>query len=166
MENTYRKIEDAKELIIHVINNGLSADQTDRVYAEEILGGQPDEVLIDLANSAEEINGQKVGDTFYNVIFNIWPLRSAVDFYNENTLGIGKKLLALREYEVALKKAKKDIEDRDKAIEARKKTQAEYCSAYQEADLKWQIAEREKNEAQQEVLTLKAKLYDLMTAGA
>jgi len=166
MGNTYSKIEDAKELIIHVINNGLSTDQEDRERADQILGCQSDEILYNLAHDTEEINGQKVSDAFYYIMFNVWPLPIAIDFYNENTLDVSKKLLKLREYEVALKKAKKDIEDRDKAIEARMKTQAEYCSAYQEADLKWQIAEREKNEAQQEVLTLKAKLYDLMTAGA
>ena len=162
METIYDDIADAKALIIHVANSGLSTDKYDLKRACEIIDSQSEESLINLANSAECINGEKISGTFYSVLFIVWPWLKALDFYNTNTSLAG---IRLREYKVALRNAKKEIEERDKIIEIRKKKQEEYCVAWQDADLKWQIAEREKIEAQQEILTLKAKLYNLMTAG-
>jgi uncharacterized coiled-coil DUF342 family protein len=150
----YDTIHTAKDLIREVISNGLSTSQEDINRAADIFGESQIGELANLANSEEKISDKHVGATFYFIAFNIWNWREAIAFYNEHTLKVDglslqeiqNKLHALTQSETAA---------RSKAEELQEKWNKTYK----------QFREHENRaiEAEQEIITLKAKLYDLMT---
>ena len=148
----YDSIETARDLIREVISNGLSTEQDDRNRAADILGRSQVGQLAQLANSDERICDKRIGEMFYFIAFNIWNWREAMSFYNEHTV----KLNELKRERDAL------LKDRETAW-ARVNELQDDASKYA-GDI-YQLNDAKEKQAQ-EITTLKAKLYDLMTAGA
>ena len=159
----YDSIATAKDLIREVISHGLSIDIEDKNRAADILGNSSIRDLADLANSTDTISGKHITDTFYFIAFNVWNWRDAVNFFNEHTNPATK---TARETAEKLKAAENDIE----------KLTADYKGVISKLNELGNQNIEEYNKvvhvtnaleaAQGEVITLKAKLYDLMTAVA
>jgi hypothetical protein len=152
----YDNIETAKDLIREVISGGFSTQQHDRNRAADIFGRTSIGELAALANSTEEICGKYVHSTFYFIAHGIWNWEELVRFYNEHT----------NTDKAELRKTKATLADTEKE---RARLQSDYDTALQscrEANNNHRNAADDLAAAQQEIVTLKAKLYDLMTAGA
>ena len=152
----YDDIETARELISEVARHGLSTQQHDRNRAADIIGREPIGNLAKLANSEEEICGKRVGPMFYFIAFSVWNWEDAARFYNEHTLLLTKEYRVLLEERDALKSK----------LVAYKSSSETFKTAYEEQNTKRVEAETALGAAQNEIVALKAKLYDLMTAGA
>jgi chromosome segregation ATPase len=159
----YDNIETARELISEVAQFGLSTQQHDLNRVGDILGNSGIDTLAKLANSDENIGNMTIGSRFYSIAFRVWNWEDATRFYNEHTLAVGVKL---RENARKLDEAEKSITERDKSIEGLKAITEEQRLKMYELENDMGIAETAISEAKQEIITLKAKLYDLITAGA
>ena len=152
----YDNIETAKDLIREVISHGFSTQQHDRARAQDIFGRESIDNLARLANSEEEISGKYVGSMFYFIAFNIWNWEDATRFYNEHTLAVGVKL---REMKAQLEAERKELNH----VKDERNEYAKVNTENRDARCKAEIA---LVAAQQEITNLKAKLYDMMIAGA
>ena len=151
----YDEIGTAEALVREVISNGLSLDQDDRNRAADIVGRTSVGELAALANSEEKASGKQFGETLYFILFNIWNWREATSFYNEHTLAVAVKFRELKAERDELSK------DREAAWEKVNELQEKWDSTYEQ----FRRHENRAIAAEQEIVVLKAKLYDLMVAG-
>lgn len=177
MASIYDKIKTPKELLQLVSHQGLSTEPEDICRAQDIFGRASVGELVELANDngRKNSNGEKdprgswadgsrgLSATFYSVLFHIWSWEDATRFYNEHSNFVLidrmeelKTLKAEREKneQIALN-AMNDVKTR---IEEEKKMAAAI------ADLKESVREKdyENERLKDEILRLKAKLYDMM----
>lgn len=169
----YDSIETAAELVVEVQLNGLSTDQEDICRVQDIFGRAPVKELIRLANDIGRNNAQGELDpkgawssgrkgtqgTFYMIVSHIWNWEEVTRFWNRHT--------------------NPQTEELSKEREARKQTDEANATLRRENDeLKDRLSElldRESElvaardgvqsraeEAEAEVVRLKAKLYDLL----
>ncbi len=171
----YDDIETAADLVAEVAIHGLSIKQEDINRAQDIFGNSTIEDLVTLANDIGRKNekgepdpkgtwstGRKgTQDTFYFVAFNIWNWRDATAFYIKHThpMTEANRQLAKENKELTASLAtvindRKDIKEQLATTTERAK---EY--AYKIDDLNATIQQK-----QAEIIDLKAKLYDAMTA--
>jgi len=158
----YDSIKTATDLIFEVRMHGLSLEQDDRNRAADILGNSGIKELADLANNAQcrNENGMTTGkphtmETFYFIAFSVWGWEQATRFFNEHSNPVTK---AAREIAAELSK----LQAEHKTLKVQSKYNSDMCTRQQDelADLQTTMQEQA-----MEILTLKAKLYDL-TAGA
>ena len=171
MSSKYDHIETAAELVQEVRAHGLSTAQEDICRAQDIFGNTSVEELARLANDIGRNNDQGEPDpkgswsssriptqgTFYMIAFSIWNWETATHFWNEHTnpqtetLRETKKLLAGKE-----RQAKELTAKLEQALEDRNTAE----NAYNVLADKYQDASRRAEEAEAEVIRLKAKMYD------
>ena len=159
----YNDINTAKDLIREVSAYGLSTDQDDRNRAADIFGNSGVGELAELANSKDTISGKQISQTFYFIAFNIWHWEQATRFFNEHTNPATKDA---QESERKLKAQIKANEELLADVIRGDERVAEITEKYATLNADHARATSSLEEAQREVLTLKAKLYDLMTVGA
>ena len=159
----YDNIKTAADLITEVSLNGLSTAQDDLNRAADIFGRSSIKDLAALANDAQckSEDGYSTGkpstsSTFYFIAFSVWNWEEATRFYNEHTLLLPTK------YREATDKLKVETKRADQATENWHKYEA---SSKEQWNAR-RATEDALEAAQQEIVALKAKLYDLMTAGA
>jgi hypothetical protein len=164
----YDTIKTAADLVTEVRLHGLSTEQDDKNRAADIFGNSSIKALADLANDAQckNANGFSTGkpatsDTFYFILYNIWNWREATAFFNEHTNPVTKDA---KETAAELRQAKKDIKEFLTVL-------GETWGSMQKlAEEKiYEHNERVKalvalDTAQHEIIKLKAKLYDFMSA--
>lgn len=162
-KSIYANIETPRELLQMVQHRGLSLDQDDINRAQDIFGNAPIEDLAELANS----ENSRTADNFYMVLFNIWNWRDATKFYNDHSNKLYQ--LAKQEAQEARKEAK---EAKAEAAQIREQLKAEHENRLQETGERLNKtseltkAEAENHALKMEIMQLKAKLYDMMTANA
>ena len=156
MKKDYNDINTPEELIEQVSAFGLSIDQDDRNRAADIIGNAAVGHLAEIANSDKS-------RTFYFIAFSVWHWEQAVSFYN-------KYSHPCRDEYRGLKDKNKELEHKIEVLTYRND---EYEKQF--TDIENEKAELKQKEAiihgkykdlQLEVFELKAKLYDLMMAGA
>lgn len=169
--STYDKINSAKELVHEIMNSGLSATQEDINRVQDIFGHATMKELVELANDNGRNNDKHEPDpkgtwssnrrptqsTFYSILFQIWNWEDATRFWNQHTNPENEDLRSrIQEVEHDRKEACGRINDLTKNLaESRNivfKTEALNIK------LTDQLEEKEN-----EIVKLKAKLYDLMT---
>jgi len=168
---TLDQVTTAKELVALVSWQGVSTKQEDICRMQDIIGHSTVEELNLLANDigadgypdnpkSTTFSGRRgTRDTFYHLLSVIWNWQDLLNFWNENTNPDHK---ALEEAKAELKKYEKwHIGDssrikelNDQIHEAADKWSEEYDKR---TALEYQL--KVKN---QEIMQLKAKLYDLM----
>lgn len=174
MSSKYDTIKTAADLVREVQNHGLSTAQEDICRAQDIFGNTSVEELARLANDIGRNNDQGEPDpkgswssgrkptqgTFYMIAFSIWNWEDATRFWNQHTN---------TEHE-AFQEAKKLLmaqEDRAKelAVKLEKEQEARFTAeeCYNRIVERCSTAERQAEEARQEIMALKARLYDYMT---
>lgn len=173
MASIYEKIKTPKELLKFVKVRGLSTEIEDICRAQDIFGRAPIEDLIALANDNGRKNDAGKPDpngswssgrdglqkTFYSVLFHIWNWEEATRFWNQHTNP---------EY-VSLKKTAGRVKELDAELSV---TKSECTSAKIEAEIFRTDLEKAQTEntnlsaqvkaREEEIMKLKAKLYDLM----
>jgi hypothetical protein len=159
----YDDIRDIDELISSVAHDGLSVQQHDLNRVADIVGNTTHGKLAEVANSDKRYGNRTAGAFVYSILFKVWHYEQAVSFYNEHTLHVGAKYREAQKENSALKQendvARKKITDSEEEVAALRKHIESLAG--DNGDLT--IA----NSIQANTITaLKAKLYDLMTAGA
>lgn len=155
MTSIYDKYNTPEQIVDEVEYHGLSTKQEDICRIQDIFGRAPITELVELANGMRQ-------EKFYMVLFHIWHWREATAFYNDysnqqyaelksDSEGLGQCNEALKEQVAKNERLAKSVSDEQKSrIKAEEKASL--------AQLK--IAELE-----QQIIELKAKLYDALIEG-
>lgn len=160
MSSKYDSIKTAKELIAEVRIHGLSLAQEDLNRAADIIGNEPIENLVFLANHIGRKNDDGEDDpkgswsggspatrsTFYSVLFHIWNWEDATRFWNLYTNPEREQIVEASKAEV-----KEEHEARLAETSEKQKAQAEIDRMNGELHSK-----------DMEIMELKARLYDLL----
>ena len=154
----YDTIKTPADLIVEVKMHGLSTEQEDINRAADIFGHASIEELAELANGRPETSSK-----FYFIAYQVWGWEQATRFFNEHTNPATK---AAKETADELKKAKEEIKTLTAERDDAKHTIHEVTEQKIHEHSERVHAATALKAAQEEILTLKAKLYDLMTAGA
>lgn len=179
----YDRIKTAAELVAEVRLHGLSLAQEDITRAQDIFGRSSIEELVALANDIgrNDENGlpdpngtwssnrPATQDTFYSIAFHIWNWQDATRFWNNYTNPAREETEKLRGKLLGEMKQHKNTQ---KALEDQKATtDAEHQSRLAETAEKLALKDKceklgaELHDRDMTIMELKAKLYDLMTAG-
>ena len=169
----YDSITTAKDLIIEVAMHGLSTIQEDINRAADIFGRTCIEELASLANddgleTKEDGSRWSTGKrgtqkTFYSIAFRIWHWEDATRFFNEHTNPATKDA---KETAQELRKAKEEISSLTNSLNKLREQHNEQGEKYTDCGIRLHEMEQENRNLKHEIITLKSRLYDLMTAGA
>jgi hypothetical protein len=159
----YDDINDIVALIREIAYHGMSTQQHDLNRIADIVGNTHVGKLAEMANSTGTYGNRNAGQVIYSILFKVWNYEQAVSFYNEHTLHLGAKYREVQkerdrlssDYECALGEVQKLINVRDALTEE--------LDTYKTVASEQSVSLIAKDD---EITTLKAKLYDLMTAGA
>lgn len=179
MSNTtksiYDKIATAKDLIFEVAAHGLSTKQEDICRAQDIFGNSTIEELAALATNTGRLddNGApaqfgewSTGSNgtqryFYQIIFQIWNWADATKYYNEHSNPL---YIEGREAVKECKALKAEIVHKDDTIAHLNSDVSEYRATIAQMRDEKVDYQKEIDEKDAEIIKLKVRLYDLMTA--
>ncbi|MBE6557526.1 MAG: hypothetical protein E7661_00695 [Ruminococcaceae bacterium] len=173
MASIYDNIKTPKELVDMVRLRGLSTALEDICKAQDIFGRAPISSLVELANDNGRVDANGNPDpkgswskgregtqkTFYMILFSIWNWEEATRFYNEHTNpefeALRAKALKLTSVEATLIGTVDDLQEAKKAL-------VDAGAMFIEQEKKASKLEKENAELADEIIRLKAKLYDMM----
>lgn len=141
----YDDIKTAKELVEEVALNGMSLNQDDQIRAQDIIGHSTVGELEELANG-------KLGGKFYFLLQHIWNIEDVIRFWNNNSNPEHKEVELLRDEAKKFREYSKKLADEVESLKselAQLKVKAINDNASSEKD-------------KQEIIRLKARLFDLM----
>ena len=154
MTSQYDNIQTPRKLVENVMMHGFSTKTEDICRAQDIFGNAPICDLDALANEESLIK-----NNFYMILFEIWNWEEAARFYNQHTNQEYKRLKESQEkfwkQEKELEMLRKKVEDLEHNILITGRDAEE-----KRFDLAWERSRAEA--AEDEIIRLKAKLYDLM----
>lgn len=169
----YDSIKTAADLVAEVQLNGLSTDQEDICRAQDIFGNTSIDELVRLASDIGRNNADGEPDpkgtwsssrkatqgTFYMIVTHIWNWEEVTRFWNLYTNPQTEELKELRDaYDLISK------ENNELKRENNKLSETQFNLLAEREDLRTRTgdAQRAAEEAEAEVVRLKAKLYDLL----
>ena len=158
----YDNIKTATALVSEVKANGLSMETEDICRAQDILGGAPVEELVGLANLTGPSGTRGTQSVFYMIISRVWNWSQVVEFWNRHTNPQTKELKELREEHRKLSRLYDGLLARRDELLADQKVGAETIDKLHS---RIGDAQRAAEEAEAEVVRLKAKLYDVLVEG-
>ena len=175
MNSKYDSIVTAADLIIEVQLNGLSTAQEDICRAQDIFGNTAIEELARLANDTGRDNkngepdpkgscssGRKATQgTFYAIVSHIWNWEEVTRFWNQHTNPEHMAFDEVKTENARLRAAKVELEDKVETLQHEQDMQTREMEKLRQ-DSRSMIAALEDAEA--EVVNLKAELYDYMKA--
>lgn len=182
MSSKYDSIKTAADLVSEVMFHGLSTNQDDLNRAADIIGSTSIEELARLANDIGRNNASGEPDpkgtwsssrpakqnTFYSIISHIWNWEEVTRFWNQHSNPEREELAELRKKlkdemtEHSKTKAElKKKHDRIQELLNDSKEGGRYINKLSDEKM---MAEDRAKAAEDEVVKLKAKLYDLMVA--
>lgn len=167
----YDDIKTAKELVQEVMAHGISTDVNDICRAQDIFGHSSVDALVALANDdAQAANKRGVNQgyqsTFYSILFHIWSWEQATNFYNQHTNPVMKDLKKLVEdYRAEEQEAEKKAQELERQKNLLKTDTEQMHTQIIELEQRAGIAETKLSKAEQTILELKAKLWDLTMGG-
>lgn len=179
MASQYDKIKTPKELLVQVSMHGFSLNTEDVCRAQDIFGRAPIEDLVALANDNGRVNDKGEPDpegtwsssrkgyqnVFYQVLFHIWNWEDATRFYNQHTNPEFKKMKkSVAELEAELAEARTEAEENKEDCQIWRERYESERAAHAEARKEADFYQKGYETAHQEIIALKAKLYDLMVA--
>ena len=188
MDSLYDSIKTPAELVSEVMTHGLSLKQEDICRAQDIIGRAPIEELVFLANDIGRENEDGKPDqegtygngrrptqgTFYAILTRIWNWEDVTRFWNEHTNYDRKRLIKEKGEQATKVRAevaehqltKHQLEERSKRVqnlnEQLQDAGATICDQFTKID----GLQRENDAMKQQIMELKAKLYDMMTKEA
>lgn len=166
MKTKLEQIETIQELLTYITAFGIPTDTESICKMQDIVGNSPVKTLVELAQD----DGTKVADDgsrwstgrhgsqkeMMALLFTIWHWEDATSFYNRHVN---------KEYREIKAKAQ-DAESAEKRAGECKRAFDEYRYKWEEAEQKAYVAECNLKKAQDEILKLKAMLFDYMTKTA
>ena len=161
----YDSIKTASDLVADVQLNGLSTDQEDICRAQDIFGHTSIEELARLANDTGMNNAQGEPDrkatrgTFYMIVTSIWNWEEVTRFWNLYTNPQTEELKELRKEHKKLGGLYDSLLAHRDELEAEQKANNDAIAVLKS---RAGDAQRRAEEAEAEVVRLKAKLYDLL----
>lgn len=173
MASIYDEIKTPKELLDRVKMRGFSTNLVDVCRAQDIFGNAPIGSLVELANDNGRVDANGNPDpngswskgrdgyqkTFYMVLFSIWNWEEATRFYNEHT---NPEIASLRERAKKLDSTEANLLGAYNTIEQKDEQLANAGAFALEQEKKASRLEAENAELADEIIRLKAKLYDMM----
>lgn len=145
MASIYEKINTPKQVVEEVQKHCLCTTNEDIVRLQDIFGRAPIKDLVSLANDKD------TEDTFYFILSKIWNCRDVIGFFNEHSNPDNPAQLKWRNERIE-KSLKEKIE---RLNEVEKKCLAEVSRA--------NSLEAENKRLKNQIVELKAKLYDFLT---
>lgn len=179
MASQYDKIKTPKDLLVQVSMHGFSTKIDDICRAQDIFGRAPIEDLVALANDNGRLNDQDEPDpegtwssgrrgyqqAFYQVLFHIWNWEDATRFYNQHTNPDFKRMkLSVAELETELTEARTEAEEHKEDCQIWEERYGTERAAHAETRKEADFYRAGYEAAHQEIIALKAKLYDMMMA--
>lgn len=180
MASMYDNISTAADLLMEVKMHGLSMNTADICRAQDIFGHTEVKELIRLANDNGRLNGfngepdprgtyssgsDGMSKYFYQVAFSIWSWEDAVRFYNRHS---NFPVIDALEDRQELKQRVNVLDEELNRVKTERdqehKARLEATEAELAAQKKVDRLEAEAYALDMEIMTLKAKLYDLMVA--
>lgn len=169
----YDSIKTAAELVEEVQLNGLSMAQEDICRAQDIFGITSVDELARLANDIGMNNDNGEPDpkgtwssgrratqgTFYMIVSNIWSWEEVTRFWNLYTNPESKELKELRQKHIELKMMYEGSLNRNSEL---KRMLEEEAGLVMDLQTRVGDAQRAAEDAEDEIIRLKAKLYDLL----
>lgn len=181
MASKYDKIQTARDLVMEVRFHGMSLKQEDIVRAQDIFGNSTIEELNDLANDIgrNNENGEPdpkgtwsstrvpTRDTFYSILFHIWNWEDATRFWNQHS-NPDREQIAVAQIEsktlrAEVKEQEKRIERYQQEVDLMNDRLAEYDKIATDRLNKINEQSTAIREKDDEIIRLKARLYDLLT---
>lgn len=173
MSSKYDNIKTAAELVSEVQLHGLSLAQEDICRAQDIFGHTSIEELARLANDIGRNNdngepdpkgawssGRKATQgTFYTIVSRIWNWEEVTRFWNLHTNPETKELKELRQERIKLEMMYEGSLNRNSEL---KRTLEEEAGLVMDLQTRVGDAQRAAEDAEDEIVRLKAKLYDLL----
>lgn len=173
MASIYDNIKTAKELVEIVSLQGMSTKIEDISRAQDIFGRAAIEELDELANDIGRNNEKGEPDKngswssnrratrpiFYQILFHIWNWEDATRFYNQHSNPEYEELKTLRTENRKLSGRVESLEARRDELIGDVKQASDVI--IEEMKKKGEAIERAEK-AEEEIVRLKAKLYDLM----
>lgn len=158
----YDSIKTATELVAEVKAHGLSVETLDICRAQDIMGGAPVEELVGLANMTGPAGTRDTQSVFYMIISRVWNWSQMVEFWNRYTNPQTEELKRNRDaYDFVVDESEKLRAENDKL----KDRVASLLAEQTELRTRTGDAQRAAEEAEAEVVRLKAKLYDVLVEG-
>ena len=173
MASIYDSINSPKELLEMVKFHGLGTEIEDICRAQDIFGRATLQELIALANDNGKmnINGETdpngtwssgrdgLQKTFYSVLFHIWNWEEATRFWNQHT---NPEYANLRKQAEAAKKTSEALKIAEYSREILENNERAFRDDLKKAeDDNRNLTEKVKAQ-EEEIMKLKARLYDLM----
>ena len=174
MASIYDNIKTAQGVVDLVRLQGLSTATEDICRLQDIFGRTSIEELDRLANDIGRNNDKGEPDkngswssnrpatrpVFYQILYHIWSWEDATNFYNKHSNPDYEELLELRAENKTLTGHVESLRNRREELLAEVKQSADMlCEEIQKRNEATKRAEA----AEEEIVRLKAKLYDLMT---
>lgn len=173
MPSMYDGIQTAAELITEVQIQGLSLAMEDICRIQDIFGHTPVKELVRLANDIGRNNSNGEPDpkgtwssnrkatqgTFYMIVSHIWNWEEVTRFWNNHTNPEHEELIGLRTVNQEILAENRALSGMKHELQEEKRQTAEAIEALHS---RIGDAERRAEEAEAEVVRLKAKLYDLL----
>lgn len=158
MKTKLEQIETAAELVSLVAWQGVSTKQEDICRMQDIIGHSTIEELDRLANDTGDNRTGRRGtrENFYHILSVIWRWDDLIEFWNKHSDPVHDEL----------RKAKaklRELEEENARLVASRNDFEKNLLKYQDLAVERSRALKEKDE---EIMKLKAKLYDMMTKGA
>ena len=161
MKTQLSQIETAAELVNLVSWQGVSTKQDDICRMQDIIGNSTIEELDRLANFTGDKSGKPgTQKYFYQILSVIWRWDDLIEFWNKHTNPEHKEMKELKEELQRHKTWKQQDAARIKELNGQLEEAAKQWS--EEFQKKCQLEDQLKAR-NQEIIELKAKLYDLMT---
>ena len=179
MASIYDSIKTARELLEEVSMRGFSTKQEDICRAQDIFGHSSVDELVKLANdngrSDRDGNPDPRGSwcsgreglskKFYMVLFQIWNWEDATRFYNQySNFPVIDEKAELEAKKKELKKAEQQIKDLEAVEKCTENFYEQEKKKAEEVAGELESTKKSLAEAEDEIIRLKAKLYDLMTS--
>lgn len=171
----YDSIKTAAELVAEVRANGLSTAQEDICRAQDIFGHTSIEELDRLANDIGRDNDKGEPDphgswsssrpatqaTFYRIAFSIWNWEDAVRFWNQHTNPEHMAFGEVKAENARLRAAKTELEDKVETLQHEQEMATREIETLHKDETSMILA---LENAEEEIITLKAELYDYIKA--
>ena len=168
MPSQYDSITTAADLVLEVRAHGLSTLTDDIVRAQDILGHSTVEEIAFLAEGGEKdcfgnAKHDYIQRTLFQIVFSCWDRDRAVALYNEHVTRYPQQLKDAQQELRTEKAAHMDTTLQRNTLRAERDSMSGTCAKLQKS-----VEELcdERDALKLEILALKAKLYDQMTAGA
>ena len=161
-KSEYDNINNLRDLLVHITMHGMSTKTEDILRMQDIVGNTSVQDLVAFANDKDEMGNMKNWRRFYSLLFSIWNWEDALTFWANNSNPERAKMSALRERNKVLEKENCENKKLKAWLDKAYEKQEYYRDQYTQTLEKNMDMEKILKQKDEEIVKLKAKMYDLM----